>query len=144
MTRMSSPLQLSGVLALTLLTACFAHVPQRGSGEAPSEGRLITAEEIDRSGARTAWEALRQVTPVSMRETAAGKPRSISMRGHSSVHLDDTPVVIVDGVPIDLDMLRNIDARTIARIEILNGVQGTLRFGTGSGGGAIVITTRSR
>ena len=132
-------------LAATLLLPACSHVPTRGTGETVSDSRVITAQEINQSGARTAWDALRSAAPVSIRETASGTPRSMRMRGHSSFHLDDTPVIILDGVRVnDLAMLRNIDAAAIAHIELVNGVQGTFRYGTGSGGGAIVITTRAR
>lgn len=137
----------AGVLlfALGALTACSARgAGTGGSGEAQQDSRLITAEEIRNSSAKTAWDALRLVARLHLTESARGAPMGVRTRGHSSFHLDDSPVLVVDGVRIrDFRYLRSIDARSVSTIEVINGVQGTLRYGTGSGGGAIVVTTRN-
>lgn len=135
----------ASLLALLALAAC-ATSSQRSErpGEPTQDSRLMTAEEIHDSGASNAWDAIRRTVGLSLTENSRGEPAGVSARGQSSFHLDDTPVVVVDGVRVmDLRLLRSIDARTISTIEFTNGIQGTLRYGTGSGGGAIVITTRS-
>jgi outer membrane cobalamin receptor len=112
----------------------------RSSGKA--QGRLITSDHIAASGAQTAWEVLRRAGVLSMQESPRGEPRAMRMRGRSSVFLDDTPIVVLDGVRMsDIGILREIRANTIATIEIMSGVEGTGRHGTGAGGGAIVIRT---
>ena len=137
---------LASSIAVALLSACATGTPPgERAGEPVRNSRLITAAEIAESGARNAWELIRRKAGLGMTEDAAGDPTGLRMRGPSSFLLDDAPVVVVDGVRLqDLEMLRSLDVGTIERVEFTNGIQGTLRYGTGSGGGAIVITTRSR
>lgn len=107
--------------------------------------RVITADEIEKSGATDAWEVLRKAgTYLSFRESYSGAPVRMSRRGRSSIYLDETPVVIVDGVRlIDFRALQQIRAQAILTVRILTGVQATAWHGNGAGGGAIVIETKS-
>ncbi len=108
-------------------------------------GRLITADEIEKSGATDAWEVLRKTgTYLSFRESYSGAPVRMTRRGRSSIYLDDTPVVIVDGVRlIDFRALQQIRAQAISTVRILTGVEATAWHGNSAGGGAIVIETKS-
>jgi len=98
---------------------------------APSGARLITADAIAKSGAKTAWDAVRLTVPnVQLREVR-GEPARIQRRGRASLYQDDQVRVILDHVPIeDLQVLKQVAAVDILTIEI-------------STSGAIVITTTS-
>jgi len=110
----------------------------------PSAGRVITAEAIAKSGAKTAWDAVRSTVPnVQLREVR-GEPARIQRRGRASLYQDDQVRVILDHVPIDdLQVLKQIAAADILTIEILTGLEATTQYGAASTSGAIVITTTS-
>lgn len=132
------------LFVLTFTACATPGTSDRRSGERSRDSRTLTADEIAESGARDAWEAVRHTAGLALTEGQGGRPSGMSSRGRSSFHLDDTPIVVVDGMRIgDFRILRDIPAHTIFTIEVLNGVQGTLKYGTGSGGGAVVVTTRS-
>jgi outer membrane cobalamin receptor len=107
---------------------------------------MITGEQIRRSGATDAWEALRRTgTHLNMREGPTGQPSRLSRRGPSSILLSNEPLVVIDGARmIDFRTLRQVPAQIIASIRILSGHQGTTHYGTGAGNGVIVVETTSR
>lgn len=134
-----------GLAVLLLLAACGAN-QHATSRKSPSEGRVITAEQIRNSGATNAWEALRRVgTHLAMRETANGQPARLMNRGPSSILLSNEPLVVIDGVRmIDFRTLNTVPANIISSIRILAGHEGTTRYGTGAGNGVIVVETKPR
>jgi hypothetical protein len=127
---------------LLAATGCSAGTPS-GSQRPQPEGRLVSAEQIARSNARNAWEALRWAgVPLQLHESARG--RSISRRGSRSLVLEAAPLVVVDGaVTHGLAQLQDIPADAIESIRVLGGVSATRLFGARAGGGAIVIETRT-
>jgi outer membrane cobalamin receptor len=133
-----------GAFAVLLLAACYS---MRGSGSSHpvGSGRVITAEAIERSGARNAWEVLErgEGVVVATSDELSGDPDQLrSRRGKSSILLkdSDTPLVVVDGARYSrFDILRAIPATSIARMQILNGIEATSALGTNAGGGAVVV-----
>jgi outer membrane cobalamin receptor len=105
---------------------------------------LITAEQIEKSGASTAWQVLRQHAPMlTMREDRNGRPQSMGRRGRSSFLLDEAPMILLDGVRVpDFHALDAIDARSILTILIYDGVEGTTYYGTDATSGVILIKTK--
>jgi TonB-dependent starch-binding outer membrane protein SusC len=118
----------------------------RTSGDALDnrEGQIITAEDVERTGARNAWEVLkRSGTAISLGEDTRGNPGRVRQRGNSSIYLNNAPLLVVDEVRMaDLAYLREIPAEAIEKIHIVNGARGTARYGTGAGNGVIIVTTR--
>ena len=127
---------------LLALGACATGSP-RGAAS-PGEGRLITAAQIQRSGATDAWDVVRRNAPsLEAHETSDGRPARMSQRGRASLVLDEAPVVSVDGVQVsDISVLQTIPADHILSIRILSGTSATKYFGTGASGGAIVVLTK--
>src|SRR6058998_3646419 len=132
--------------ALLLWGALVGGGPRAGAaqGNAPSAGRVITAEAIARSGAKTAWDALRLAVPnVQLREVR-GQPARIQRRGRASIYQEDQVRVILDHLPVDdLQVLKQVAASDIETIEVLTGLDATTRYGGASTTGAIVITTNN-
>ncbi len=104
---------------------------------------VLTAEQIEESGAENAAEALASVPGFhSLDYGNPGSVRSPSLRGASSAQV----LVIVDGVRrndareggVDL---AGIPAESIERIEVLKGGASSL-YGADAVGGVIVITTK--
>jgi outer membrane cobalamin receptor len=109
--------------------------------------RVITAEQILRSSATTAWDIIKQSGALSIKETYSGEPaRLVNRRGRSSIYLpdSDTPLVVMDGAVLsDFRVLKQIPAHSIATIRILSRSQGALQYGTHVRGGVIIIITKS-
>lgn len=131
-------LLLPGLLACSQLRGTSKPIEDR-------QGRVISAAEIEKTGARNAWEALRRSgTHLRMTEGARGEPGTVRKRGAGSIVLSNAPTVVLDGVLlVDFRSLVEVPARIIEEIRILNGIDGTARYGTGSANGVIVVTTRS-
>lgn len=130
-------------LALTLVAAC-ATAPA-GDPTAPKEreGQIITREEIERSGARDGWEALRWgATHLNFQYTREGSPTRVTHRGVDSFLIDPAVLLIVDGAQMQgLSFLENIPANNIEYIQILAARVGVVKYGTGAGNGVIVVKT---
>ena len=117
---------------------------QSGDTRAAPGTFLITAEQIEKSGAHTAWQVLKQQAPMlTMREDRNGRPVSIGRHGRASFLLDEAPIVLLDGVRVpDFHSLDAIDAQSIFTILIYDGVEGTTYYGTDAVSGVILIRTK--
>jgi outer membrane cobalamin receptor len=131
-------------LALVPLLACqLPPAAELRSDVRPSHE--ITAEEIDGSGAKTAWEAVRLLSG-NVRFSGGGSdggPSRASARGRSSIVLDSEPAFVLDGVRlVDIGVLHDLAAAAVDHIRLITGPDATTRWGTNSGHGVILITTR--
>ncbi len=112
-------------------------------GSPASASKLIAADEIVASGARTAWDALRRTVPNVQFRESRGQPARVSRRGRASLYLDDQVRVVLDNVRIwDIRTLDAIPASDILTIEVLTGLDATTYYGGTSTAGAIVIRTK--
>ena len=134
------------------LVCCFVSVGCASAGgptqtrNSPEqvEGQIVTEDQIARSGARTAWDALRlTVHNITFGETGRGQPTRITRRGRSSAARDDGPRVLVDGVALtELSVLTRMPASDVLSIEVVSGIDATTRYGTDYTGGVIKIRTK--
>ena len=134
------------LLSLTVAVAGCGPAAHQNAATAAAPGTfLITAEQIQKSGATTAWQVLKHHAPMlTLREDRNGRPQSMGRRGRSSFVLDEAPMVLVDGVRVpDFHALETIDAHSINSILIYDGVEGTTYYGTGAASGVIVITSKN-
>ena len=135
-----------GVTATGSLMGCATAGPNQAA--APSGGALtITQEQIERSGAPTAWEVLKnEARRYTYKEDRSGRPlRIVAQRGVSSITLSDSdsPMVIIDGARLtDVAALAQLPAGALASIEILSGIRGSGSQGTNASAGVIYIHTR--
>src|SRR5213594_2677011 len=124
-----SNLKLYAIPAVLLagFLACSS-APQSHRRVTPSN-RVITARDIERSGAMTAWDAVRLVAPqIQMTETASGKPKAIGSRGQSSFYLSSQPMIFLDGAQIaDFRELGEIPAHQISTIHFMSGIDVSTR-----------------
>ena len=149
---MSRPRLLSSVslaAALAALLACH-RVPSSeptavADSRHSSDGRrVISSDAIEKSGARTAWEALQRTVPFfTFNDNRSGRPANVEHRGRQSIVLHDQPLVVVDGVELnDFTTLGGMPAGDIQEIEVLTGIDATTYYGTGASKGVIRITTK--
>lgn len=125
-----------------------------GRGLTPTGPRdLITADEIEASAARTAYEAVDLLRPewfvlrgtASWRETARGSGGGTGAAASASISQEGitTIPVYVDGAPVGgTEELRQISAADVSTISRLTPAQATNVFGMGHAHGAIVVETR--
>lgn len=103
-------------------------------GTAPPGGDVITAAEIERISAATAYDAIQRLRPEFLRS----RGRSAAGVGNSQ-----TPLVYIDAIRAGgLDTLRGIAAQDVEEIRWLSAADATTRYGPGHAGGVIEITTR--
>ena len=132
-------------LTITLLLAgCFS---SRGPGP---EGRLadhtrLDVDQIEASGAQTAWEALRLINGLRLEEDAEGRPVGLVHRGHRSLTGPDTPLIVVDGaIHRHFWQLDRIPARDLASIRVRSPASASAEFGSLAQSGVVELTTRRR
>ncbi len=128
---------LAWALGCSRATSSQSTIPNAG-------GIVITAEQIERSGGKNAWEVLKHDAPMlTLEEDRNGNPARIHWHGRSSVYLEDAPVVIVDGVrSADWKVLSQVPAGEIETINIISGIEGTTYYGTNATSGVIEIHTK--
>ena len=140
---LAGPRSAFSFLAATLVAAC-ATAPV-GDTTAPKEreGQIITREDIERSGARDGWEALRWgATHLNFQYTREGSPVRVTHRGVDSFVIDPQVLLIVDGAQMQsLSALETIPATSIEYIQILAARVGVVKYGTNGGNGVIVVKT---
>src|SRR5689334_19323874 len=132
--------------SLLLAVLGCGHATGHAAANPPPPGTfLITAEQIEKSGAHTAWQVLKQNAPMlTLREDRNGQPASMGRRGRSSFLLDEAPMIMLDGVRVpDFHALQTMDAQSIFSILSYGGVEGTTYYGTGAVSGVIVITSKA-
>src|SRR2546426_9206411 len=86
--RVLRPLRRFWLLGLGLASAAGCGGARGGieQSNAPSGGRVITADDIAASGAKTAWDAVRLTVPnVQLRENR-GRPTRIQRRGPAGTY----------------------------------------------------------
>lgn len=130
---------------LTVVLSGCALRPATDSGGGNAASRTIDAEDIERSSVRTAWDALQLFgAALRLEEDKDRQPARMTARGRSSIHLSSQPSVVMDGVRlVEYTVLQDMGAHLIEEMQFLTGPQATTRYGTNSGNGVIVITTRT-
>ena len=135
----------AAVLAFSL-AGCASVSPPRDT-TVPVDGRIITDLMIAQTPAETAWDVLEESGHFRMFSEHGGSRSSIrSRRGKTSVSLanSDVPRLVVDGARVpDLRYLHSIPANSIAWIQILGSIDGPAQDGTNSGGGVIIVVSKT-
>lgn len=143
--------KLSTIAAGALLAASVAACARTNVGTASRpdhDPNLITREDIVRSGATDAFEALRLAhTTISLSEARGqmtlARDVQATSRGRSSLVLSPQMLLVVDDVlRLDVAALHEIPAENVAWIRVMTSREATPIYGTEGGNGAIVVKTR--
>src|SRR6185369_11564938 len=108
---------------------------------------VVTADDIQASGATTINEALMRILGIVGRQDFfGGGEYSLDLRGFGAT-ADNNQVVIVDGLRLsEADLggtrLAGIPIESVERIEVLRG-SGAVQYGEGATGGVIIVTTKA-
>jgi outer membrane receptor protein involved in Fe transport len=118
-------------------------------GDAPGATTVITAEEIERSGAANIFELLRRVTGVDIRYTPMGGHIGIRSTGPSP--FSEGVLLLIDGAPYNSPDKGGFPGHPnysgffplnrIARIEVVKGPI-SVQYGTNALGGVINIVSK--
>jgi outer membrane cobalamin receptor len=137
---------LSSLAAVCFLAGCHPRqrVADSESHNAADGRRVISDVVIERSGARTVWEALQRTVPFfTFKDNNRGGTSGIEHRGRSSILLRDQPMILMDGVELnDFTTLTSVPASDVLKIEVLTGIDATTYYGTGASKGVIRIWTK--
>ena len=117
--------------ATVALVACAAAAHRQATGTRA----LLLADEIEESGAKTVQEAITRLRPEWLR----------ARRGRTSMQdpAAGEVVVYLDGVRYGgMRALATLGTQSVLDMTFLDASDATTRFGTGHGGGAILIRTR--
>lgn len=131
----------------------------------PFAGWVITPDSIDPAPLTGMSDMLQARVPgLAVRHISGttGSAASIRLRGTRSTVLSSTPLVLVDGLRVDMgaplwpnvwgstlvradawaSRLDDLDPEDVDRVEVLGGAAAASRFGRGAAGGVIAITTK--
>lgn len=73
-----------------------------------------------------------------------GYGNSITVRGTNSLSGNNQPLIIVDGVPYESEILSNINPGEINSIDVLKNTAATSLYGSSGANGVILVTTKSQ
>jgi hypothetical protein len=123
-------------LLLLFLVGCGT---ARETGQIPSSREVLTAQEISRSGALTAYDAIRTLRPAFLR---AEGPKAVLPYPRSTIYPIYTVVYLNGMYTGELDSLKDMTAQNIDEIRYIEANDATLMYGTGHSAGVIMVTTK--
>ena len=140
-------------IACVIAAACGTGGPAPRSAPTPEPATKLGRSADDRARTATAddWHG---TTPARLEELFVGRfpgvrvvaaPGGISVRirGQSSIHGNNAPLYILDGMPYDApNGLISINPQDVAKIEILKDIGSTAYYGVRGANGVVLITTK--
>jgi TonB-linked SusC/RagA family outer membrane protein len=69
----------------------------------------------------------------------------IQIRGRTSLAANDSPLIVIDGVPAgnDAGVISDMNANSIASVSVLKGPSAAALYGSRAGNGVVIVTTKS-
>ena len=114
--------------------------------DTPVSTSVITQEDIQNSGAKTAFDAVANIPGVTINSFSASGADFGGMDSRTNIRgLDRGALVLVNGVPMNLNGksgIGSIPTSAIERIEVVKGAASTL-YGAEALGGVINIITKT-
>lgn len=104
----------------------------------------VTSEELNTKPVSNAFEAL-QGKAAGVDITSSQRPGElgdIRIRGNRSLNASNSPLYVVDGVPLNSGGIETINPRDIESIDILKDASSTAIYGSRGANGVILITTK--
>lgn len=104
----------------------------------------VSGEDLNTKPVSNAFEAL-QGKAAGVDITSNQRPGelgSIRIRGNRSLNASNTPLYVVDGVPLSSGGIETINPRDIESIDILKDASSTAIYGSRGANGVILVTTK--
>ena len=109
--------------------------------DVPGTVRVLTSEDIERSGIQRAEDFIYMTPGVSIVDTAEVGDTQVNIRGINGARdAENSYALIVDGVLMTNPAALNREYANLRQIEVLKGPQGAL-YGRNAAAGAIIIST---
>lgn len=104
----------------------------------------VGAEELNVKPVANAFEALQgKAAGVDITSNQRpGEVGEIRIRGNRSLNAKNTPLYVVDGVPLNSGGIETINPRDIESVDILKDASSTAIYGSRGANGVILITTK--
>ena len=113
--------------------------------EKTSSVSLVAPEEIEQVPIASLDQVLQgRVAGVNV-STGSGQPgqsATLTIRGLGSINGDVEPLYVIDGVFVDQDNFRSLNANDIENITVLKDASASALYGSRAAGGVVVITTK--
>lgn len=104
----------------------------------------VSGDKVSKVATATAGQALQgQLAGVNIKTNNgnSGEPAKIQIRGLSSISASNSPLIVVDGYPIQGD-LSSINMQDVESINVLKDAASASIYGSRAGSGVILITTK--
>jgi TonB-linked SusC/RagA family outer membrane protein len=105
---------------------------------------VVDVEEMNKSNFTTFDQALQGRSSgvyVSTRSGMPGSSANIKIRGIGSISLNTDPLYVVDGIPINENILNSINPNDIESLHVLKDASATAIYGARGANGVVMITT---
>lgn len=140
----SSPIaSVRTVALLLLLSACATAPPRADERPPPDDPGLVTRQEIEASGARSVWDALRLTVSLHVADDVRGEPAILRHRGHESIVGSPSPILVMDGAILrDFRHLDELPAEDLVSIQVRPPSYAVARYGSLARAGVVELRTR--
>ena len=131
-------------IALTAVVAARCG-PNKRPRTAPTPSGTVTAADIERSPDQPIEKVLQAKVPGVLIGRAPDGSIAVQIRGASTIHGDQQPLYVIDGVPISPGpggALTGVNPYDIESIQVLKDPADTAIYGMRGANGVIVITTK--
>ncbi len=105
--------------------------------------QTVDAKDLENRPVKSVTEMLSASVPGLNITTASGAPNAdskLNIRGFTGFNASGTPLVLVDGVPQDIDL---VNANDVESISVLKDAAASAIYGSRAPNGVILITTKS-
>ena len=130
--------------------------------ESKAIGYAVSSVRSEEIGLRTAGDVARVLSgkasgvQITNQSGTSGSASKVAIRGYSSVNTNQSPLIVVDGVPVKLSakefhQLKSgtgavgsvLSPSNISQVNTLTGTAASTLYGTAARNGVIVVTTKS-
>lgn len=123
----------------------FGYGSAKKTGSVVGSVATISAEKIiNRPSANVADALQGQVSGLQV-FTSSGEPSagiSMRLRGVSSINASTTPLIILDGSPVDSEVFNALNSSDVESISVLKDASSTAIYGSRAANGVVYITTK--
>ncbi len=150
MRRVVRPALPFGGLLLGTLCACAHGGSSSSSRDQPapqtaSRPNVVTAADIENNPGQSIEQILTSKFPGITAVRTPDGSLALRIRGGSSIEGSNTPLYVIDGVPVDpgpYGSLTGINLRDIETVEVLKDAVSTSMYGLRGANGVIIIKTK--
>jgi len=106
---------------------------------------VVDVEDMNKSNFTTFDQALQGRSAGVYVATKSGMPgggANVKIRGIGSISLNTEPLYVIDGIPVNEDIMSSLNPNDIESLQILKDASATAIYGARGANGVVMITTR--